>query len=383
MRIAYVCVDPGIPVFGTKGASVHIQEVIRQMRAAGHQVSLHALKLGKHIPSDLRDLTVTIYPMTCTDPAQREEEQMRASELITQALLDEAPDMIYERYSLFSTVLPQTLPEAEAAQQCIRILEVNAPLIEEQARHRVLVHEARAWEALSSQVQAADATICVSEPVSEWVRAHAESHRVYTVANGVNTDRIHPQPEDPSRIIVTFVGTLKPWHGVEDLLLAASMAQQPWTLRILGDGPERERLEARAAGLGIEADFRGAIPPEDMAANLAGSAIAVAPYPTPDNADSHYFSPLKVYEYMAAGLPVVASEIGQIPEVLNGSGILVRPSAPAQLAHAIDTLAKDQTRRAELGARGREYAVAHHSWKRVFERICEHAGINTDGGVRA
>jgi len=61
--------------------------------------------------------------------------------------------------------------------------------------------------------------------------------------------------------VVTFVGTLKPWHGVTDLLAAAALAKRPWKLRIIGDGPERATLEEQAAGLGIEVDFRGAVAP--------------------------------------------------------------------------------------------------------------------------
>ncbi|WP_175953702.1 glycosyltransferase family 4 protein [Schaalia sp. Marseille-Q2122] len=380
MRIAYVCVDPGIPVFGTKGASVHIQEVIRQMRARGHEVTVHAVRRGNEVPADLADLQVIDYPIHVKEPAERELAQQEASRAIADTLILDAPDVVYERYSLFSTVIADlraaaTQRAGEHSWEPVSILEVNAPLIEEQAAHRILVHEEDAWAALRAQVQAANATICVSDPVSGWVRAHTGSERVHTVANGVNVERIHPQPEDPSAVVVTFVGTLKPWHGVPDLLEAASLAERPWQLRILGDGPERAVLEERARDLGVDADFRGAIPPADMPAHLAGSAIAVAPYPAPDSEDAHYFSPLKVYEYMAAGLPVVATSIGQIPEVLQGAGVLVTPSAPAELSAAIDALAADPALRADLGAKGRDLAQTQHSWAGVVARIFRLAGL--------
>ena len=171
------------------------------------------------------------------------------------------------------------------------------------------------------------------------------------------------------------MGTLKPWHGVEHLIEARRLATAPWSLRIIGDGPQRPHLEESARRAGIEADFHGSIPPHDMPAHLEGTAIAVAPYPMPKRAADHYFSPLKVYEYMAAGLPVVASSLGQIPDALDGCGVLVPPSDPAALARAIDSLAQDPARRAELGERARRLAVDRHSWSGVVTRALDLVGV--------
>lgn len=373
MRIAYVCVDPGIPVFGTKGASVHIQEVVREFRRAGHEVRMYAARRGAEVPADLADLHVVEVPVTAKDPAEREVEQRYASEEIAAMIVEDGADLVYERYSLFSTALARA-----ASQGWVRgMLEVNAPLIDEQRTHRVLVDESRAQAALLTQVYAASATVCVSNPVNDWVRRTTGASNVYTVPNGVSVTRITPQPEEPGPPVVTFVGTLKPWHGVADLLEAASLAQTPWRLRIIGDGPEREPLEWRARELELNADFRGAVTPERMPVHLAGSAIGVAPYPHLGGESEQYFSPLKVYEYLAAGLPVVASAVGQLPEILAGLGGLVPPSRPDALAAAIDALAADPQRRAELGARGRAQAEARHSWTGVVEQILLMAGVSS------
>ena len=391
MRIAYICCDPGIPVFGTKGASVHIQEVVRELRSIGHEVALYAVRSGKHIPDDLTDLELHLEAVADVEPAEREQAQARAAERIVSRVIADGADLVYERYSLFSTALA----DITAATGVPGILEVNAPLIDEQRRHRSLVDASGAAQVLRRQVTAARATVCVSDPVADWGRRRTAdlfdtgagdvAGRIHTVPNGVSVRRIQPQPEDPDQVVVTFVGTLKPWHGVADLITAAALARQSWSLRIIGDGPEMDSLRAQAGRLGVEADFRGAVAPQDIPIHLAGSAIGVAPYPDLGGGEQQYFSPMKVLEYLAAGLAVVASDVGQIPQLLeDGSGrhgMLVAPSDPTALAAALDDLAACPDRRARMGRSGRLLAEERHSWHRTVARILELAGL-AQGGER-
>ena len=389
MRIAYICCDPGIPVFGTKGASVHIQEVVRELRSIGHEVALYAVRSGKHVPDDLTDLELHLETVADVEPAEREQAQAHATERIVSRVIADGADLVYERYSLFSTALA----DITAATGVPGILEVNAPLIDEQRRHRSLVDASGAAQVLHRQVAAARATVCVSDPVADWVRrrttdlpdANDVVDRIHTVPNGVSVRRIQPQPEDPDRVVVTFVGTLKPWHGVADLITAAALARQSWSLRIIGDGPEMDSLRAQAGRLGVEVDFRGAVAPQDIPAHVAGSAIGVAPYPDLGGGEQQYFSPMKVLEYLAAGLAVVASDVGQIPQLLeDGSGrhgVLVAPSDPTALAAALDDLAACPDRRARMGRSGRLLAEERHSWRRTVDRILELAGL-AQGGER-
>ena len=370
MHIAYVCLDPGIPVFGTKGASVHIQEVVREYRRRGHDVTVYATRRGSDVPDDLAELRVVDVPITTRDEGERERAQQAASASVSDMVRAGGYDLVYERYSLFSTVIAECGVPG--------ILEVNAPLIDEQRTHRVLVDEQAADAALREQVQAALATICVSDPVRDWVIARTEGTRVFTVPNGVNVHRITPQPESPGAPVVTFVGTLKPWHGVDVLLRARAQAHKDWQLRIIGDGPMRAELDDLARSLGIDVDFRGAVAPDAIPQHMAGTAIGVAPYPAMDTDSDQYFSPLKVYEYMAAGLPVVASRVGQLPEIMGESAYLVPPSDPEALAEALDALVANPVERARVGSDNRRQAEREHSWTGTVDHILAHAGVKED-----
>ena len=370
MRIAYVCLDPGIPVFGTKGASVHIQEVVREYRRRGHDVTVYATRRGSDVPDDLAELRIVDVPITTRDEEERERAQQAASASVSDMVRAGGYDLVYERYSLFSTVIAECGVPG--------ILEVNAPLIDEQRTHRVLVDEQAADAALQEQVQAALATICVSDPVRDWVIARTEGTRVFTVPNGVNVHRITPQPESPGAPVVTFVGTLKPWHGVDVLLRARAQAHKDWQLRIIGDGPMRAELDDLARSLGIDVDFRGAVAPDAIPQHMAGTAIGVAPYPTMDTDSDQYFSPLKVYEYMAAGLPVVASRVGQLPEIMGESAYLVPPSDPEALAEALDALVANPVERVQVGSDNRRQAEREHSWTGTVDHILAHAGVKED-----
>lgn len=370
MHIAYVCLDPGIPVFGTKGASVHIQEVVREYRRRGHDVTVYATRRGSDVPDDLAELRIVDVPITTRDEEERERAQQAASASVSDMVRAGGYDLVYERYSLFSTVIAECGVPG--------ILEVNAPLIDEQRTHRVLVDEQAADAALQEQVQAALATICVSDPVRDWVIARTEGTRVFTVPNGVNVHRITPQPESPGAPVVTFVGTLKPWHGVDVLLRARAQAHKDWQLRIIGDGPMRVELDDLARSLGIDVDFRGAVAPDAIPQHMAGTAIGVAPYPAMDTDSDQYFSPLKVYEYMAAGLPVVASRVGQLPEIMGESAYLVPPSDPEALAEALDALVANPVERAQVGSDNRRQAEREHSWTGTVDHILAHAGVKED-----
>jgi glycosyltransferase involved in cell wall biosynthesis len=130
-----------------------------------------------------------------------------------------------------------------------------------------------------------------------------------------------------------------------------------------------------ARGLLNAAHFTGAVAPSEIPGLLASMTVAVAPYPAQTD---FYFSPLKVYEYMAAGLPVVASDIGQLKSLIEDevNGLLVPPSDPVALATALDRLRQDPSLANRLGQAARKAMMQNHTWDAVTQRTLHLAGFD-------
>ncbi len=388
MKIAYICTDLGVPIFGYKGCSIHVQEVIRSFLSQGAEVTLFTPRLGGKATLDLQGVTVVQLPMvTSKDSGQREIFSQNLNSDVMEALAQSDPfDLIYERYSLWS----YAAMEFAKTEGVPGILEVNAPLIEEQSRHRQLINLDEARKTSRRAFSAASALIAVSGEVASYLDRYEETNgRVQVIGNGVNPARFQwpPAPKEEKNFTIGFVGTLKPWHGLDGLIEAFALLHRKNSnarLLIVGDGPKRTDLEQQLHdhSLTEAAHFTGAVPPDLIPELLATMDVAVAPYP--DNPD-FYFSPLKVLEYMAAGLPVVASRIGQLNSLIQHkrNGLLYQPGQITALMNALEQLSTSPTLRKTLGHAARQTVTEKHSWYSVTQRILSQANLSPSKPIKS
>ena len=377
MRAAYVCVDGGVPVYGRKGSSIHVQEVVRALTLAGVRVDLFAARIDGPAPDDLAAVSVHQLPRTShREPAAREGAAIDADRRIARMLEEAGPfDFIYERYSLWSA----TPMQFAGLRGVAGILEVNAPLVEEQLAFRELVNRDAAESLTRLAFTSATAVMAVSSDIARYVEAiRGGPEGVQVVPNGVNPARFAPGVRAsrpmPGVFTVGFLGTLKPWHGLSTVVDSFEiLARHDGRVRLLivGTGPERPSLEAELTSRGIAqyAEFAGAVDPCEVPGLLASMDAAVVAY----GADAPtYFSPLKLFEYMAAELPVVATTVGQARDIVQHdvTGLLCEPS-PSAMADALARLRLDADLRMRLGRAARARILRDHTWSGVADRVLD------------
>ncbi len=144
-------------------------------------------------------------------------------------------------------------------------------------------------------------------------------------------------------------------------------------LLLVGDGPARAAMRADLAARGLAegvVQWTGAVGPLEVPGFLTSVDVAVAPYPA---GCGFYFSPLKVYEYMAAARAVVASRVGQMETVIRHdvNGLLCPPGDAAALAAALERLRGAPAVRARLGRAARTTVLRKHTWDAVAARVLE------------
>jgi glycosyltransferase involved in cell wall biosynthesis len=176
--------------------------------------------------------------------------------------------------------------------------------------------------------------------------------------------------ERPADTVAVFAGAFRNWHGTIHIVTALRELRARGRSDIgavfIGDGPELARVREAAIGLnGIV--FTGALPHHQVPACLSACDFGVAPFDPethPALSLGFYWSPLKIFEYMASGLPVVAPAIPRLQSlVANGvEGVLYEPATPQALAAALGGL-EDAARRSSMGAAARDRAVREYSWQ--------------------
>lgn len=288
-------------------------------------------------------------------------------------------DVIYERYAFGNAAGISAARKLGVP----LILEVNSPMVLELERTRGLAFPRTARQLENWIFRSADRVCVVTGVLADMlVELGVPRERIFVTPNGVHIEHYDYGPRARadaradlgltnahSDVVLGFVGFYRDWHRLDLVLEAlAQPALQRARLVLIGEGPAHESLVAQSArlGLGERVVFAGPRPHRQIPSLLPAFDVALVPAINP------YASPLKLFEYMAAGLPVIAPDQPNLREVLthDANGLLVAPGDGPALTAALVRLVDDAALRARLGARARADVLEHNlTWRGNAERV--------------
>jgi glycosyltransferase involved in cell wall biosynthesis len=369
----------GTPIPGTHGGSVHALELCRALARRGHQVHLAALPSESAAVADLggvvlhplhRALPVTLLEWTATGELR---------ELIVRL----RPDVVVERFYTFGGAAVNAAYDLGVP----AVLEVNSPArdypgsLRDRLDRMTLIRPVERWRRRMLSRSAALYT------TSRHLLPPAFQERATVIVNGVDIERFVPgeRRDDDGPLRCAYVSSFRAWHGAEDLVAAvAACRAQGGNVQVtcVGEGPRWQRARAAAARAGVEeqVEFTGRVPHDRIPELLARADVGLAPF-SPDQFSAlelgWFWSPIKIFEYLAAGLAVVTADIAELRELLPGD--------VARFYHAGDTaglgaalLALDRDREAvrAMGAAARALAQERYTWDHqaaAVERVLQAA----------
>lgn len=370
MKIVYVASDQVVP--GASGGSVHVLEVARGLAARGHEVHAVIHRTPDSAEREQRD-GVSFYRVRWRPDHRFLRFRARAAvERIARAV---APDALIERYYNFGGEGIATA----AALGVPSLLEVNSPVVDHPGSLKRILDSlllVRPFRRYRERLVALAAALVAPLPeiVPEFARSKTE-----TVTWGANVEAFAPERRQEAArtrlgipagaLAVLFSGSFRPWHGVQVLEAAARrLAGRADVYFVLAGG------DAAGSGDGYRGRRLGRVAYERMPELVAACDVGAAPYDTArlrQLALGFYWSPLKIFEYMASGLPTLTVPRFPLTEIVRDGceGLHVREADAADLARAIERLADDPALRREMGRRARARVVAFYSWQRHCEQL--------------
>lgn len=357
LRVLQVCADRGIAPGATKGAAQHLRGIAAGIRDLGHEVTAVTARRPEG------PFPTAVEPLDALD------------------VLAARCDVVYERCSLGHT------DGLDAARRhgAMFVLEINAPLVDEARRYRPdtvadddVIAEARL-------LAEADIAVVVSEELARWARERRDGP-VIVVPNGFEPTWFETPARPGDSCTLVFLGHPKPWHGADRLVgmmeALEDRGHEPHLL-VVGGGPGADELRrsARRSTVGSRIEVTGALAPAEASARLRDAAIGLAPYPPQDD---FYFCPLKIVDYLAVGVPIVATDQGAVAGLVADAGVVVPADDEFAFVDAVAELLDRPEHRARLGAAGRTRAHTsmtwHHAAAATLAAIDDHLAIGTQRG---
>lgn len=359
------------------GQSVHIQELTKSLQEMGHELifvgpSFRPKELGqsnsllglvrKLLPQHIQELLEILYDHW-------------AYRRLYKAYKTHKPDVLYERYNLF-------LFAGAKLKQKVGIpylLEVNAPLSEERANYGGLKFKKIGARIEAITWRTADMAFPVSNVLADRMRnVGVLNNHIMPLHNGINqkdyeeldNSKIRNELGLQNKVILGFTGFLREWHRLDHIirLISSFNHEDSPHLLVVGNGPAIEPCQALAKELGIEdrVHFVGFVNRSEIPLYIMAMDIALQP------AVTDYASPLKIFEYMAAGVAIVAPDQPNIKEIVTHqkNALLFQTNDREDISNKLLQLIQDPCLRAQIGQSAKEtIKLKGYTWRSNAEKI--------------
>ncbi len=228
-------------------------------------------------------------------------------------------------------------------------------------------------------IKKANAITAISGYLAEFAKKHNKKVPIFIVPNGAaisSKSEVKSDKKDKNQKIIITVSRLVKKNGIDILIKAVKeLKVDDWGLQIIGEGPERKKLEklAEKSGLAGKVRFLGNIPNEKVPSYLAAADVFVRPSRS-EGLGSAFL------EAFAAGVPIIGTAVGGIPDFLKEgeTGLFCRLENPSDLAEKIDRILEDRGLSLKLAENGRKLVEEKYSWDKISGRVREiyHEVIN-------
>ena len=382
MKILFLALSDD--VHGFAGNSIHIRELAKALDSLGHSIYLMAGYNEKTIQNDinLEDSIIVDYSKKILNIPFPKSTFISKMILSSNAIKNFMPSVIYERNfncyvgALLSKVFRIPL-----------VVEINGLVDEEIILQRNKINNSKTKRKMFNWIRKksfnqAQAIVAVTDGIKNELQRNYRipPEKINVIANGANIDIFKPMDQREAKEelglniknkYVCFVGNLAPWQGVEYLIKAAPIVLEEVPearFLIVGDGMVREELENMVAEMDLQDKFlfTGSVSFDMVPRYINVSDVCTVPKKMMLSG----FSPLKLYEYMACGKPVVATDTDgfEIVKIYN-TGLLINPENPIFYSNAIINLLQSEQLCEKMGAEGRKLVVRKYSWKNTAMKI--------------
>lgn len=206
-----------------------------------------------------------------------------------------------------------------------------------------------------------------TDRLGDWLQQEVGPRKTYLIPNGANTDLFNPRAAKPGVArprYAVFVGALAPWQGIDTILESLNQPKWPTDLHLViaGDGVERQRVSA-ASLLDKRIEYLGRVPYREVPQLIAGALVALSPK-NYDAGEKAGLSPLKLYEALACGVPVIVTDLPGQSELVrqHDCGRIIPQRDPASLARAVAWFWEHQEEARKMGERASAAIQNQHSW---------------------